>query len=72
MPQIVGGSPFVFVAPGPGTLVVASGKTELSRNGGGIYYTVGLQGGTVPVLISDQVRVSWTGSAPLITFFPST
>ena len=70
VPQVLGSSPFVFTAPGAGTLIVASGKVEISRDNGVTWYTVGLQGGPVPIVRLDQVRVSWTGSAPQVTLLP--
>lgn len=69
-PQVVGGSPFLFLAPKDGTLVVEAGKVELSRDLGVTYYQVSLVGGACPVLIKDQIQVSWYNDAPKITFFP--
>lgn len=70
VPQALGASPFVFAAPKAGTLVVFSGKVELSRDGA-TWYEIGLMGGAVPVLAGDQVRVTWfQADAPTVTFFP--
>lgn len=69
--QTLGSSPFIFTAGGPGTLIVASGRTEISRDGGTTYYLVSFQGGAVPVLDLDKVRVSWTGTAPVIVLLPT-
>lgn len=72
--QVVGASPFVFVADGPGTVVVFAAQAELSRDGGATWFKVTLQGGAVPVLIGDRVRVTWYGAGadnlPEVTFFP--
>lgn len=72
VPVVAGSSPFVYSAPGPGFIIVSSGKLELSRDSGGTWYTVGLQGGSVPVTLGDLIRVTWTTSAPTITLFPNT
>lgn len=70
--QVLVTSPFVFTAGGPGTLTAFGGGVELSRNGGGTYYQVGLQGGAIPVQTNDKIRVSWTGASPPETiFFPN-
>lgn len=70
IPQAPVVSPFQFTAPKDGTLVVESGKVELSRDGGGTWFQTSLAGGALPVLIQDQVRVTWFNAIPLITFFP--
>jgi hypothetical protein len=71
VPQSLSSSPFIYKATDPGALITSSGKIELSRNSGGTYYLVSLQGGSCPVQSGDWVRVSWTQSAPAnCTFFP--
>ena len=68
--QTLGASPFVFTAGLAGSLLVSSGKVQISRDSGVTYYTVGLQGGLIPVLATDLVEVSWTGSVPSVVFLP--
>lgn len=70
---ISGGSPFLWPAPKDGTLVVESGKVELRRPGGALgatFWQVSLVGGAVPVLSSDEIRVTWYNAPPLLTFLP--
>lgn len=69
VPLIVTASPFVFASPGTGTVVVESGQVELARNG--IWYIAGLAGGAVPVLITDQVRVTYYNTKPAVTYLPT-
>ena len=73
-PQVLGASPFTFVAVGPGTVVVYGGEVEVSRNAGVTWYSVTLNGGSVPLLLGDRIRVTWFDPAnpPVVTFFPST
>lgn len=68
--QVVGASPFVFTATNGGTLLISSGQTELSRDGGGTFYVVSLVGNALPMLKNDVARVSWFGNAPSIVFLP--
>lgn len=71
-PVAITGSPQVFTAPGDGTLVVFAAKVELSRDNGVTWYIVTLNGGAVPMLMNDQVRVTWFSTEPpTITYFPS-
>jgi len=72
-PQIValGNSPFVFHTVFQGTLVVFGGEVELSRDTGTTWYKVGLAGGAVPVLVGDEIRITWYSPVPPpVTFFP--
>jgi hypothetical protein len=62
-------SPWVFVAPQSGTLVVASGQVEYGR--GGKYYLVGLTGGAIWLLAGDSVRVTWYAAVPTVVWLPS-
>lgn len=66
----VPGSPFTFVAPRQGTLLVNDGIVEISRDNGVLFYQAGQRGGAVPVLVNDVVRVT-LGSPPSIVFLPS-
>lgn len=63
-PQTVVVSPFTFESVWDGTLIASSGKVEISRDAGVTWYSIGLTGGAVPVLIDDQVRVTWYSSFP--------
>jgi hypothetical protein len=71
-PQVVGASPFIFTALVNGFLVVFAAKVEVSRDGGGTYYQVTLNGGAIPLNQNDKVRVTWfEAQAPTVTFFPN-
>lgn len=70
-PQILGTSPFVFTATVAGTLVIDSGKVEISRNNGVTWYQCSLQGGAIPMLIADKVRITWFQQTPVVAFLPS-
>lgn len=63
-------SPTVLIPSTHGTMVISSGKVELSRDFGTTWLQVGLVGGAVPVLGSDEVRVTWTGTAPTAVLLP--
>lgn len=65
-------SPFTYAPALSGTMIVSSGKVELSRDAGATYYIVSLTGGEVPVLFGDQIRVTWFSAiVPGVVFFPS-
>lgn len=79
--QVLGASPWTFSAGSVGTLVVGPGyrvggraastsQIELSRDGV-TWFLVGLGFATLPMMVGDQVRVSWSASTPVISFFPS-
>lgn len=71
VPQVVVTSPFVFPCNRVGTLVVFAAEAELSRDNGATYYKVTLNGGAIPMLVGDLVRVTWYHSpVPEVTFFP--
>lgn len=70
---IVGASPFSWTAPKDGTLLVESGKVELRRPGGAlgaVFWQTSLVGGAVPMLKTDEVRITWYNAPPLLTFLP--
>lgn len=70
---VVGVSPFLWSAPKDGTLVVESGKVEIRRPGGTLgatFWQVSLVGGAVPMLSTDEIRVTWYNAPPLLTFLP--
>lgn len=63
--QSLGASPFAFTAPQSGTLTVASGEVEVTRQG--ITQIVSLVGGAITVKAADTITVLWTqGPAPLV------
>jgi hypothetical protein len=67
-----GSSPFLFTPSFQGTLVVFGAEVELSRDSGTTWYKVTLNGGAIPLLVKDEVRITWYGSSsPIVTFFPS-
>ena len=64
----VGASPFTTVARAGGVVVVQGGTVslvELGRNG--VFTTLGVTAGAVPVSQDDSVRVTYT-VAPTMTF----
>ena len=72
-PQTLTTSPWTFTAAMGGTLEVFSGAVEISRDGGVTWYTIGLCGGAVPVLLDDQVMVTWYSTdIPVVVFLPTT
>lgn len=69
--QKVGLTPFLFVAPKVGTLIVSGGSAEISRDVGTTFLLVSLSGGAIPVQVGDQVRVAWVGPPDAkVTFLP--
>ena len=71
-PQTLAASPFTYTASQDGILVAENGKIELSRNGGAVFYQVGLVGGGLPMLAADIVKITWFGAvSPKVTFFPT-
>lgn len=69
-PQALVASPFIFTAVKDGTLVVESGKTEISRDSGFTWLQASLVGGALPMLVQDQARVTWYEAPPAVTFLP--
>ena len=68
--QTPGTSPWLFAAPVPGTLIVSSAGVAIGRNG--VFYSVGLVGGALPLLAGDTAQVSWTShTPPTVTWLPS-
>lgn len=63
-------SPFTFLAPFQGTLLVESGQIALQRTGMPAPVVCGLQGGAVPVLKRDSVVITWYNSPPTVVFLP--
>lgn len=70
MVEIPGLSPFGLVTALDGTLIVSSGKVEISRDAGATWFVSSLVGGALPMLKNDHARVSWTQAVPQITFLP--
>lgn len=68
----IGASPATVVAAGAGT-IISSGATqvEFARPPAGFITVVSAVGGAVPVVAGDQVRLTWGGAAPTVTFFPT-
>lgn len=65
----VGASPFTYVAPDNGKLVIQGGTVSLIELGRkGSFVTVGLVAGVTPVVKGDQVRITYT-VPPTLTFF---
>ena len=63
------GSPFVYNATEPGSLLIVGGTVSavtLQRNQ---TYATGLTSGFIPVSIGDKVTITYT-VAPTLTFFP--
>lgn len=63
-------SPWTFLAPGPGTLVVSSGQVEIGRQGQ--FFICGLAGAALPLMLSDSARVTWYSHIPDVIWLPST
>lgn len=64
-----GASPFTYTATFQGTMIVFGGQVEFSRDSGASWILASLTGGFVPMLVGDQIRVTWFGaSAPTLTF----
>lgn len=64
-------SPWSFSSSSAGTLVVYSGKVEVSRNGEA-FTPLGLCGGAVPIRAFDSARVTWFGpDAPTVVWLPT-
>lgn len=71
VPVAAGASPQIYTATDNGFLVVFAAAVELSRDSGVTWYQVTLNGGAVPMLPEDQVRLTWYNQAPKITWFPN-
>lgn len=70
--QVLEVSPFDFQAPTNGTLLISSGVVAISRDGGETFFPAGTMGGTVPVVVADIARVSWSGALPpSVVFLPT-
>lgn len=65
----VGASPYTYVAPDNGKLVVQGGTVSLIELGRkSSFVTTGIIAGLVPVARGDQVRITYT-VVPTVTFF---
>lgn len=67
----VGSSPFNYVAPTGGAVIVQGGTVsliKLSRDGT-TFFTTGMTSGVLPVSQGDTVQVTYSG-APTMTFLP--
>lgn len=68
----VGTSPFTYVAPVGGTVIVNGGSTtqiQFSRDGANFYIT-GLTAGMFPLSQGDQLVVTYPVAPPTMTFAP--
>ena len=69
---VVGPSPFSYVAPSGGTLVLSGGTTtqvRISRDGAN-YFVTGLTAGLFPMAQGDTLEITYTVGAPTATFLP--
>lgn len=67
--QVLGASPFVFVAPAVGSLAISSGAIEIERQG--FRTSVGVTGGSLRLLPQDIAHVTWYGATPpTIVWYP--
>lgn len=68
-PVTVGASPFTYVAPDAGRVVVQGGTVSLIELGRkATFVALGITAGVVPVSRGDSVRVTYT-VLPTLTFF---
>lgn len=68
----VGTSPFDYTASLAGTIILSGGgitALEMSRDGA-TYIEIGAFRAPVPMSAGDILRVTWTQTAPAMTFFP--
>lgn len=68
----LGPSPFVFTAPGPGSILVAgNGMVRLEITAGAVlpFYPTGRWYGAFPMNSGAQARLTYTGT-PTLTFIP--
>lgn len=72
VPLAPAASPFIYTALAQGTLIVFSAKVEISRDTGANWLPVSLNGGAIPLLKNDQIRLTWfSADPPEVTFLPS-
>lgn len=68
----VGSSPFTYVAPVAGSVIVQGGTTtqiKFSRDGNNFFVT-GVTAGMLPVSQGDQLVVTYSVGPPTMTFIP--
>lgn len=67
----VGASPFVYVAPVQGSVLISGGPVSLIEysKDGTTWFPTGQTGGSLQLVANDHVRVTFT-NAPSMTFFP--
>lgn len=63
-------SPFPYNAETNGTLIVYGTATMSISRDNGPFYGVSDVGGALPMLAGDQSEITWSGTAPQVTFFP--
>jgi hypothetical protein len=65
------GSPFSFVAPSQGFVMISGGTVSLVQfNRSGTNINTGQTNGTYPVSLGDTIRVTYSG-IPVMTFVPT-
>ena len=68
----VSASPFTYVAPDNGTVVLCGGLVSLVEAGrSGVFTIAGTRDGAIPVSRGDQIRVTYDTWWPTMTFFKS-
>lgn len=69
--QALGISPWTFTATFQGTLLVFGARVDFSRDAGATFFPVTLQGGAIPMLVGDLVKLTWFGDPPeSVVFLP--
>ncbi len=69
----VGASPFIYIAPQNGALIVSGqgvSALDFSRDGARTWYSLGSFYGSVGMLKGDQIRVTYPGAPPSVEFVP--
>ena len=69
---VVGASPFAYVAPVRGSVIVSGGTVSLIRfsRDGSSFYDVGATSGMFPLNAADRLEITYS-VAPTVTFVPS-
>lgn len=71
VPVPLGPSPFVYIAPSPGSILCSGGgviRLEITANDA-TYYSTGSWYGAMPLSKGSSVRLTYIG-APILTFIP--
>lgn len=67
---VVGASPFIYIAPRGGFVIVNGGTVSLVQFTRTNTYTTGQTQGCFPLSLGDQLTVTWSGK-PTMTFVPA-